>query len=350
MNLPKKRSHTMANYGMRELGDTHGHGQRIVTMEKAYGESLGFGKTIQDGMTGQEILEATETDWEVEKVPALANTPSGPVEIPNTFSVIRTDTNTPFGQGRCVGANYTPYQNREVVAFAESMMEAADGDLKFEAGGYLKEGAIVWYQARIPHAIEVRATEHGSDTVEPFIFLLTAHDGTMSTTGMFTAHRPFCNNQISSLLRKGQNKITVRHTKTMHTRMDEAQRVLQGALGFFEAHVEEMRDLDKQAMTHKEMREFAEKLIGETEEALGEADRTISDAQQARRIAQRDRLTGLFNDGLGNVGRSRFDALQAVTEFADHHRPQDGDASRLRRLVLQAPDQDIKVRAARLLR
>jgi len=264
--------------------------------------------------------------------------------------MIRTDNHTPFGNGRCVGDNYTPYQNRELVSFAESMMEAADGDLKFEAGGYLKEGAIVWYQARIPHQVEIRATELGSDTVEPFLFLLSAHDGTMSTTGMFTAHRPFCNNQIASLLRKGQNKITVRHTKTMHSRMDEAQRVLQGALGFFEAHVEEMRELDAQLMTSLQMREFAEKLIGETEESIGAADRTITDAQQSRRIAQRERLEGLFNNGLGNVGRTRFDALNAVTEFADHHRPQDGDASRLRRLVLQAPDQDIKVRAARLLR
>ncbi len=350
MNLPERRSHNMANYGMRELGDTHGHGQRIVTMEKAYGESLGFGKTIQGGMSGEEMLAATETDFEVMKVPAMAQTPSGPVRIPNTYSVIRTDTNTPFGNGRCVGENYTPYQNREVIEFVESMMEAADGELNFEAGGYLKEGAIVWYQARIPHQVEIRQTELGSDTVEPFIFLLTAHDGTMSTTGMFTAHRPFCNNQIASLLRNGENKVAVRHTKTMHTRMDEAQRVLRGALGFFEEHVEEMRDLDKQAMSHQEMREFAEKLIGQTEEAIAASDRTITDAQQARRIAQRDRLTSLFTNGLGNVGRTRYDALQAVTEFADHHRPQDGDASRLRRLVLQAPAQDIKVQAARLLR
>ncbi len=96
----------MANYGMRELGDTHGYGQRIVTMERPYGEALGFGKKIEAGVSGAEIHRATGTDWEVEKVPAYIDNQK---RIPGTFAVVRRDTGKPFGNGRCVGANYTPF-------------------------------------------------------------------------------------------------------------------------------------------------------------------------------------------------------------------------------------------------
>lgn len=337
----------MARYGMLDRLDTHGKDQRIVSVDVPYGQAIGFGKKIEEGCGVDEILAATETDWEVGL--DAVQTASG-IALPKTFAVVRKDTGQPFGNGRTVGDGYTAYQNRELAEFAETLVGAADGSLRFEAGGFLGSGEIVWYQARIPNSIEVRQTELGSDGVDPFLFLLTSHNGTMSTTAFFTARRLFCNNQISSTLAGARNKVTVRHTRKMHERMVEAKKVLRGALGFFEHHVEEMRELDRVAMSAKEMRDFAEKLIGETQESLAEADRTITKAVAARRQAQVDRLGDLFATGLGNVGRSRFDALQAVAEFEDHHREVAGDASRIRRLVLDTGDGSLKRRALKLLR
>lgn len=82
--------------------------------------------------------------------------------------------------------------------------------------------------------------------------------------------------------------------------------------------VEEMRGfvhrLDSQDMTRAEMDTFSLKLFGlDSEAQLREGDQQA--AKQTREKVEAVRY--LFRNGTGNVGQTRWDAYNAVTEFAD---------------------------------
>ncbi len=333
------------------LGDTHGAGQRIVTTGRTYGEAMGFGKRIPEGTDAKEILAITGTDYAVEKVPAF--TPSGAL-IPNTYAIQNAVTKNPF-EGT-VGARHELFQNTETVGFGEALVDVAEGALSWEAGGYLKNGAVTWYQARIPGDLLIRETELGNDVIQPFIWMANSHVGECSFLATFTGHMPFCNNQTPGLIgqvSKAANEgiygsVKVRHTSKMRDRVAEARRVMSAALGYFGQHVEEMRELDRLAMTQAEMRAFAEELIGDTEDSIAAAERTLTDRTRNFRRARIDRLEHLFGEGLGATGRSRFDAYKAVTEMSDHHVNRRSDESRFRSIVFGEND-ELKGRALRTL-
>ncbi len=338
----------MARFGLLDRMDTHGASQRIVTTTKPYGEAVGLGKRIPAGVSGAEILLATETDYTIELVAPNVN---GKV-VPGMLVPCKRTADgglDPFGAGRAVGKGFTLMQNSDLIGFGEAVIESSGRRFEWEAGGYLGNGSIVWYQARMSEGLLIRETELGQDKEFPFLFLINAHNGVMSTTGCFTMNRPFCNNQIASILEGGVNKVRVTHTKHSGQRLIEAARVLREALTFYDRHAEEMRRLDAVAMNQTEMRSFAEKLIAETRDAIDGASESIKASQAARDLAKADRLVELFGNGLGNVGRSRYDALQAVAELEDHHKPVRSADSRFRRLLLAPPEQDVKARALRLL-
>lgn len=341
----------MAGGRLIDLGDTHGAGQRIVSsVDRVFGADAGFGKRIEGGFTAQEIMTATDTDFEVELRPALVAGPGGlVVDIPNTFSVVRKDTGIPFG--RTVGNQFTPVQNAELADFAATIASEYGQELRFEAGGHLRGGAVTWYYGKLAGTeATIRETELGKDRVQPGLFVLNAHDGTISMVGKFMALRMFCNNQIAGVLnQKVANQISLRKTKTIQGRMMEARRVLQGAIGFFDEHVAEMRALEAQPMDRREFSVFVDQLIGETQDAIEESNRTISERQRNFRLARRERLEHLFHGGLGNVGRSRFDAFQAVAEMEQHHVRRQNEETRFRSLAMPPPN-DARTRALHLLR
>lgn len=335
----RQENETMAGR-LHNFGDTHGAGQRIVTTRHTP-----FGKTIEEGLDADGILKATQTDYEVTKAPATVNG----IRIPDTFAVLGRD-GQPFQS--TVGERHELFQNHEVVQFGQSLIDAADGHLVFVAGGYLKNGAVPWYQLEVPGEVVIRQTELGNDTIKPNIFLLNAHVGESSFLARFVSERPFCNNEIPGYIARAlkdvQGTVKLRHTRNMRDRLEEARRVMRAAMGYFEAHVEEMRELDRRAMSLQEMKTFAEDLIGETQEAIEESKRTISKRTQSFRKARVDRLVELFEKGLGNVGRSRYDALQAVAELQDHHVIRRNPETRFRTSVLGEND-ELKGRALRKL-
>lgn len=324
--------------------DTHGPTQRIVSTREPYAVAEGFGTKIPEGVSGSEILELSNTAFDVSLVPATANG----IVIPETFAVVPGDTGSPFAG--TVGKKYETFQNTECMAFVEALGAAGGADFKFEAAGTLKDRAICWWQAKLPEGITIRDSEWGPDNVEMFLWMLTSHVGETSFIAKFTANRPFCNNQIPSLIANNgnTNMVKISHTRHMRDRVAQARKVLAEAMGFFEQHVTEMRELDAIDMNAAEFRTFAEKLIGDTEASIAEAERTITERTSRFREARIDRLEELFTGGRGNVGRTRFDALNAVTELADHHVCRHSAESRFRAVVM-GESEELKGRAAKLL-
>lgn len=324
--------------------DTHGPSQRIVSTDRVYGEAMGFGKRIPEGASGAEIMELGNTNFDVKLVPAEANGH----KIPDTFAVIPSDTGRPFVG--TVGKKYESFQNSECIDFIESFNELSEGEFTFETTGTLKDRAICWWQAKLPEGVTIREAEWGPDRMNLYLWLLTSHVGETSFLAKFTSGRIWCNNQTPSLIanREGVSMVKISHTRNMRDRVAQARKVLAKAMGFFEQHVKEMRELDAIEMNAAEMRAFAEKLIGDTQESIAEAERTITERTARFREARIDRLEHLFQNGLGNVGRTRFDAYNAVTEMVDHHVSRHHTESRFRATVMGEGD-DLKARAARLL-
>lgn len=179
--------------------------------------------------------------------------------------------------------------------------------------------------------------------------MITAHNGTVSTIAKYGAWRFFCNNQVEGILSQNvPTQITLRKTRSVHERLQQAQRTMSMALRAHGQHVREMLELERREMRLKEMRTFSEQLIGETQEAIEESARTISKRTMGFRSARIDRLCHLFEHGKGNVGRSRYDAFSAVTELDDHHVSRHSPMARFQAMALP-PQDGIKRRALRLL-
>lgn len=73
-------------------------------------------------------------------------------------------------------------------------------------------------------------------------------------------------------------------------------------------------------MGRDEFREFAARLILDTEESVVEAREARGKRGQTMLDAKVNELTELFASGTGNSGESRWDGLNAVTEYVDHKR------------------------------
>jgi phage/plasmid-like protein (TIGR03299 family) len=266
---------------------------------------------------GEEPLNATEAivaaglDWDVEKRPLYVPTgiggdpADGVVEATGHWGVTRVSDDKVLGvvQGR-----YQIIQNKEAFAFMDSLTSS---ELKYETAGALKGGRKIWLLAEMPERIEpIRG-----DVTIPYLLLSNGHDGRTILNILPTTTRVVCQNTLNLALGNMRNGVSIRHTGSMHDKLEEAQRVL----GFAR------REVDAMAIVAAAL---AQKNVGVPEwEAFLDVMAPLplkAGANPARANTVRESLTALFESGAGTdipgVRGSGWGALQAVTDYTSHFR------------------------------
>ena len=215
---------------------------------------------------------AAGLDWEVAKCEVVAKMPAkgfgynegGFVsgsdfykEVPNAFSIYRTDNNTPLGM---VKGRYTPVQNLEAFKF----FDGAIGKDKaiWQTAGCFGNGERVFVSAKLPNNILV----NGEDPVDNFLVFTTTHDGSGGVKALLTPIRVYCQNTLNAAIATSTNYVSFRHTASVLNNMDSAAELLgicRQKIDIVSSHYEQMF---KTKMTDKKVQEvFASVILSNKE-------------------------------------------------------------------------------------
>lgn len=184
--------------------------------------------------------------------------------------------------------------------------EVYQGQAVVDAAGTLRNGQREWVLVKR----EAWSAKAG-DSVLTFDLWLNRHDG----SGCFELHRTnvrvVCANTWKLAVAGGNRVFGVRHTRNVGQGVQAALEVL----GYVEeAEVKQRRAAQRMAeaaFSASEAAKMFDSLMGIRSEGAEVSTRLSNQVRELNR---------LFRSGTGNLGKTRWDAFNAVTEFVDHGR------------------------------
>lgn len=306
-----------------------------VTLKNPYQK---FGTVVPEGTTAAEALDlAGLSGWNQRLLQPLVM--DGGKEYPvgkHRFNV----ADLPIGQ-RILGPvleSYRPIQNEE--AFIPLMDGFADAGLTPIVVGAYDDGKASFIQFSIPKGLHT----WGGDEIATTVLLHKRNDGTGAIKGFPNFERIFCANQINCLAKGTIPVITVRHTRHADPYVAQTAERLLGITHDWTLEIAATAaDLQRTPMT---VRHYADKFVpgvlGDRPDDEGRSQ-TIYDRQF-------DELVAAWNSPVHADGDNAWRAINAVTEFEQHHRliPNERNEERLARAVLNNR-QPLTARALHLL-
>jgi len=323
----------------------------------------------EENVNAERMITAASLDWQVRKVAPTCGVilddhghKNGETQLRalDHVALVRSDSGAILGTAK---RGYEVFSNSDMFKFLDSF--AVDG-LRYHTAGALFNGERVWALASLEGSqVTLRRADGSPDTLASFLLCVAGHDGAHAVTLQPTSVRVVCWNTLSAALREEQPmRYSVKHTASLDAKLERAREALVGAVEHTRQLAELGQDLDKQRMGAETFARFALALVlnvdADSERAAEDRVREqLDDASE--RIKSRTEnavsaLYGCFANGIGNGGATRWDALNAVTEWIDHQR---GRASKGRQTAEQlsraaesawsGTGADRKARAVRML-
>lgn len=256
-----------------------------------------LGTIVAGLLTAKEAIEAAHLGWQVEFRPIVVA--GKELNQDDYQATVRADTLDTLG---VVKGRYEIIQNSECFDFMDSLVSS--GELRYETAGALRNGKQVWMMAKYNGEIEINSDQH-----KMWLLLVTSHDGSRCLECCWVTERVVCANTLSIALRGKANSIKIRHSASWEDKRNEAQRVLGLTQDYFADMRNALAGLNNQPMTQEDMDCFAKLVFPAKSES----------AVPTRTQNVRSEVSSLFSSGRGNNGNSRWDALNAVTDYIDHN-------------------------------
>ena len=291
----------------------------------------GLGTRLDEPATYVEAIQEAHLDWKVEARPVYypGKLPGNEaiVEAPNHRVIVRTDTGAALS---IMSDRYQIVQNEEAWDWADSIL--GKGGAHYHTAGALRDGRVQWILAERPGKIEIVP----GDTLDPFILLTNSHDGSLPLQVHPTSIRTICANTVEAALARGKSYVSIRHTASVHRRMQDAEKALRMGDEQFKVMTQGAQLLSRTRMTLWQMGEFTQRLLGINPDAKHKVN--------AHTEAAESMINELFVVGRGQdipgVNNTAWAAYNAVTEYVDYYsrvqkigdEPQDGLFARDRRL------------------
>jgi phage/plasmid-like protein (TIGR03299 family) len=271
----------------------------------------GLGTKLDNPPTVRDAIVAAGLDWKVGKVPLLRQDSYATVPM---FATIRESDGSYLGT---VGPSYKPLQNNDAFEWFQPFLTS--GDASLEAAGSLHEGRHVWILAKLNRDPQVVT---GSDSVEPYLLLSNAHDGSRVVSTGFTAIRVVCQNTLNAAHAKGASRLLrIRHTQNLDLAMREVRDTVDVVNRQFTASIEQMRTLARHGCNAEDLRKYVHRVFRSKD-----ADITETAADTALRSDRLfDAIEPLFRAGRGNSGQTYWDAFNGITEYLSWERGRTAD-------------------------
>lgn len=256
-----------------------------------------LGTVVAGLLTAKEAIDAAHLNWNVDFRPILV---AGKLIDQKEYqATVRCDTLETLG---IVKGRYEIIQNQECFDFLDSLV--ADGELKYETAGALRGGKQVWMMAKYNGEIDINSDKH-----RMWLLLVTSHDGSKCLECCWVTERVVCANTLSIALKGKSNSVKIRHSAAWESKRSEAQRILGLTQDYFGEMRQALSGLNEQPMTQDDMQAFSKLLFPAKDES----------SVPTRTQNIRSEVSDLFSKGQGNLGQSRWDALNAVTDYVDHN-------------------------------
>ncbi len=168
----------------------------------------GLGRIIQDAPDSIAAIKLAGLDWEVNQLPVSVNGK----EVENYKANVRSDNSSILG---IVTDRYSIVQNQEAFAFTDSLL--ADGEVRYETAGSLRDGRQVWMLARMTKQFSILG-----DKIDPYLCLVNSHDGTGAVRVLMTPVRVVCKNTLNMALGSAQRSWSTSHVGDVPERLSEA--------------------------------------------------------------------------------------------------------------------------------
>lgn len=246
-------------------------------------------------------------DWEVLERPIYTHNAKGHRSvIPGFKATIRSDNEEALG---IVKDGYTVTQNQLLYDFEAAL--ADDSGLRYVSAGCLSGGRTVWAQAEVPKHIRIKGDD---SAIIPYLMTWTGHDGGRGFGGTATTIRVVCQNTFHAATKQtGMPRFTFAHRAKIEERIGEARNALQITFEYLDGVEKVLNDLQARDMTSDDFKAFTEKLL----------PAAVNAKNPWKTLRDRDALHTLYvaeTATLDGLRFSNYRALQAVTEFVDHHR------------------------------
>lgn len=267
----------------------------------------GLGEVVAGLLTAKDALEKAHLTWTVE--PRVVSVNGVTLSLEDYQGICRSDT------GACLGivkGRYEPIQNFQAFDFFDSI--CGQGAAIYDTAGALRGGKQVWLLAKVDGDQKICG-----DTYRTYALMRTSHDGSCATEVMWVTERVVCANTMAIALSGAENVIKIRHTENWKEKADQASRTLMAGQKYFASVGEALAKLGDKLLTPEQMAEFSKVLVPAKDEK----------EVPTRTQNIRAELNRLFGKGAGNHGATRYDALQAVTDYADHGQTIRGANTRL---------------------
>jgi phage/plasmid-like protein (TIGR03299 family) len=194
-----------------ELEIVNGEASMAYAGEKPW---HGLGKQVPHDLSPEQMLEAAQLDWTVQKIPAFADIVGEKVSV-GWSALVRSNDNKILD---VVSNEWNPLQNQEAFEFFAEYCEA--GDMEMHTAGSLKGGQIVWALARVKDSFEL----FGGDKVDSYLMFSNPHKFGQSIDVRFTPIRVVCNNTLTLALNQSSEKsIKVSHRREFNSQLVKEQ-------------------------------------------------------------------------------------------------------------------------------
>ena len=259
--------------------------------------------------TAKDAMVQGGLDWTVSQHPIMTELGGNLVTLEKYKSVVRDDTNDVLS---IMGSTYKPLQNKEKFDWADGLVVA--GDALFTSVGYFGNGAVNWLLAELPGSMNIG---NEKDMLKKYLLFADSYNGSLSFVTKFTTIRPVCANTFAAAIAQnskeaGQTQL-IKHTPNMLNKIADVRKSLGLVDAYYEQLAEQLKRLAGKKLKADESEAFFQKMMHWSEEGQNVSTRSDN---------IRGSLVDLYNGdaiGAGLAGDTAWGALNAVTEYVDHH-------------------------------
>jgi phage/plasmid-like protein (TIGR03299 family) len=250
-----------------------------------------------------EMLDKFNLNWRVEKTPLML--PNG-TQTPY-FGIVRQDNDNVFTTCK---DSYIPFQNAELAEMLIRISEKTGYSI--HSGGSFNGGAKVFLQLESPNKIQ--GIGENRDSVNGFLTGLNSHDGSTSLKWGETNITISCRNTFMAAMKA--LKSSARHTQSIHNRVEDAIRQLNGVILEEKSLFDQFIKLSEQPITKTDIAKVV-KSVTDVDILKTSQDKEVS--QYA--INRANELLRSISQEIKQKGETKWGLLSGVTHYTSHKMP-----------------------------
>ncbi|AGZ28373.1 DUF932 domain-containing protein [Burkholderia pseudomallei] len=281
----------------------------------------GIGNKLAPNQSLDVWKRAAGMDWSIEEAEvryvASGNKNLGSIHaFPDHKVLYRSDNKVPLS---VVSSRYQVVQPAEILEFYRDLTAA--GGFELHTAGVLAGGRKIWALAKTGQS----ATLKGKDTVNGYLLLATACDGTLATTAQHTSIRTVCWNTLQVALSDRAGAVKVSH----RTRFDAeaVKRQLGIAVSSWDAFMARTKAMAERKVTDSAAEAFFRRVLTYPTTNPSDAAQVTVNERALKAVGELYAGRGMGAQ-LPSAAGTLWGALNAISEWTDHRRQARSDDHR----------------------